>query len=76
MGILAENPSTQMARLGSSFQYEEINYMVAEAMEEYALDSTEEDYEDPGEHAPMGLMVAVGVFHDGNTSNWLYQKHP
>ena len=57
MGILAENPSTQMARLGSSFQYEEINYMVAEAMEEYALDSTEEDYEDPGEHAQMKLMA-------------------
>ena len=41
MGMLAENPSTQMASLGSSFQYEESNYMVAEAMEEYTLASTE-----------------------------------
>ena len=29
MGMLAENPSTQMAGLGSSFKYEESNYMAA-----------------------------------------------
>ena len=41
MGILAGKPSTQMAGLGSSFQYKERKYIVAEAMEEYALASAE-----------------------------------
>ena len=34
-------------------------------MEEYALDSEEAAYEDPGEHAPMRFMAAEGGFHDG-----------
>ena len=33
MGVLAENLSTQMSSLGSSFQYEKSNSMVAEEME-------------------------------------------
>ena len=37
-----------MYGLGSSFQYKESNYMVLEAMEEYALDSAEAAHEDPG----------------------------
>ena len=41
MGMIAGNPSTQMAGLGSSFQYKERKYIVAEAMEEYALASAE-----------------------------------
>ena len=49
VGMLAENPSTQIAGLGSSFQSEESNSMVAEAMEEYVLASAESSYEDPGE---------------------------
>ena len=48
MGMLSGNPSTQMYGLGSSFQYKESRYMVAEAMEEYALASAEAAYEDPG----------------------------
>ena len=47
-----------MAVLGSSFQFEEINYMKAEAMEEYVLASAEAAYEDPGEQAPMGFLAA------------------
>ena len=31
--------------------------MPEEAMEEYALDSAEEAYEDPGEQAPMVFMA-------------------
>ena len=50
--------------------------MVAEEIEEYALDSVETAYEDPGEQAPMGFMTAGGGFHDGNVSYWLDQKHP
>ena len=41
-------PLTQMAGLGSSFQSEESNSVVAEAMEEYVLASAEAVYEDPG----------------------------
>ena len=48
-GMLARIPLTQMYSLGSSFKYEEINYMLAEAMEEYASDSVETAYEDPRE---------------------------
>ena len=32
------------------------------------LCSSESDYEDPEEHAPMGFMAAGGGFHDGNAS--------
>ena len=69
MGILSVNPSTKMASLGGSFQSEESNYMAAEAMEEYSLASAEAEYEDPGEHAPMGFIVSGGGFCDGNASN-------
>ena len=48
MGMIGVNPSTQMALLGSSFQLEERNYMIAEAMEEYALASSEAASEDLG----------------------------
>ena len=75
MGMLAENPSTQMSGLGSSFQSEENNSMVAEAMEEYELASAEAAYEDPGEQAQMGFMAAGGRFNDGNASHWWDQKH-
>ena len=59
-----------MVGLGSSFQYEESNYMVAEAMEEYALASAEAAYENPGKQAPMVFMEAGGRFHDGNAYHW------
>ena len=39
--MIGGNHSIKMAVLGSSFQYEENNYMVAEALEEYALASAE-----------------------------------
>ena len=65
-----------MDDLGSSFQYDENNYMVAEEMEEYALASTEVAYEDTGEQATMGFMAEGGWFHDGNVSQWWDQKHP
>ena len=65
-----------MAGLGSSFQSEESNSVVAEAMEEYVLASAEALYEDPGEQAPMCFMDAGGVFHDLNFYHWWDQKHP
>ena len=74
MGMLAGNPSTQMAGWNSSFQYEESNSMVAEAMEEYVLLSAEEAYEDPGEQAPMVFMTTEGGFHDGNDYHWWDHK--
>ena len=49
-----------MAGLGSRFQYEEVNYMAAEEMEECVLASAEMAYEDLGEQAPMGFMAARG----------------
>ena len=76
MGMLAGNPSIQMAFLVSSFQYEESNSMVAEAMEEYALACIEAACEYPGEQAPMGFMATGGGFYDGNASHWWDQKHP
>ena len=47
MGMLAGNSSTKMAGIISSFQSKESNSMVAEAMAEYVLASTEAAYEDP-----------------------------
>ena len=35
--MITENPSTQMSGLGSSFQYEESNFMIAESMEEWLI---------------------------------------
>ena len=48
IGTLEGNPSTQIYELGSSFQSDEINSMVAESIEEYALASAEAAYEDSG----------------------------
>ena len=39
--MLGGIPSTQMAGLGSSFKYEEKNYVLEEAMKEYVLASAE-----------------------------------
>ena len=58
--MLEGKPLTQMDDLGSSFQYDENNYMVAEEMEEYALASTEVAYEDTEEQATMGFMAEGG----------------
>ena len=44
MDMIGGNPSIKMAILGSSFQHEETNYMVAEPLHEYALASVEEAY--------------------------------
>ena len=65
-----------MDGLGSSFQSEESNFMVAESMEEYVLASAEAAYEYPREQAPMGLLTAGGGFHDWNVSHWWDQKQP
>ena len=46
--MLWGNPSSQLAGLGSSFQSEESNSMIAEVMEEYALTFAESAYEDQG----------------------------
>ena len=60
-----------MSGLESSFQYEEKNCMVVEALEEYILASVEVAYEEPGEKAPMGLMTSWGEFPGaGNESYW------
>ena len=65
-----------MAGLGSIFQSMESNSMVAEVMEEYALDYSEAAYEDPWEQAPMGFMAAGGGFHDGNDYHLWDKKIP
>ena len=75
IGMLAGNPSSKMSRLGIRFHFEESNYMIAEAMEEYSLASTEASYEDPMEQAPMIFMAERRGFHDGNVSHWWDQKH-
>ena len=49
MGMLGVNPYIQMDGLVSSFKYEENNFMVAEALEEYVLASMEAAYGYPGE---------------------------
>ena len=77
MGVLGENHSTQMTGLDSSFQKEESNYMLAEAIQEYALAYAETAYEDPGKHAPMGFMASGGESHEyRNSYHWWYQKRP
>ena len=58
MGMVEGSNSIGMAGLGSNFKYEEYNSLVSEALEEYALYSAEEAYEDPREKAPMGLMAS------------------
>ena len=64
-----------MDGLGSSFQSEKRNSVIAEATEEYVLAFSESDYEDPGEQAQMRLMATGGRFHDGNVSHWWDRKH-
>ena len=64
-----------MAGLGSSFQYEESNYIVAESIEEFALASVEAAYEDPGEKAIIVFMTSGAEYHeDRNASHWLDHK--
>ena len=48
MGTIGRNPSIKIYSLGSSFQDEKKISMLADALEEYALDSEESAYEDPG----------------------------
>ena len=51
--------------------------MVAEAIEEYALESEEASYEEPGEHKPMIFIASEVEYHDDrNASHWLDHKHP
>ena len=60
MLMLGGTPSIKTSGFSSIFQSEENNYMVAETMEEYSLASTEADYENPGERAPMVFMASGG----------------
>ena len=49
--------------------------MVAETMEEYALASAEADYENTGEHAPIGLVAFGGEIQGSeNAYPWMDQK--
>ena len=69
------SPSIKMTGLISSFQYEESNYKVAETMKEYELASTEADYENPGEQAPMGFMVLCEEIQGPeNSPTWMEWK--
>ena len=60
MGILGGTPAIKIDVFGSIFQYKENNSMVEEALEEYALASSEAAHEDLGEHALMVLMASGG----------------
>ena len=72
MCVLGGNPSTQMYGLGSSFQSEEINSMVAEAMEEFVLASAEGYCEDPWRQIIMVFMASGAEYHEAiNASHWL-----
>ena len=53
-------PSIKTAGLRSSFQSEENNSMVSETMENYSLDFSEADYENPGEQTQMVFMASGG----------------
>ena len=67
--------SIKTAGLSSSFQYEENKSMVAEKMEEYALDSSGVAYETPGEQAPMGFISSGGEIQvSENTPPWVDWK--
>ena len=77
MGMIGGKPPTQISVLGSSFQYDKRNYMVAESMKKFALASTEVAYEGPGEQVPMVFVSREGEFYEArNDSHWLDQKHP
>ena len=58
MVMIGGNLYIKMYGLGRTFQYEEKNYMLAEALEEYELACAELAYEDPEEHATMGLIAS------------------
>ena len=60
MGMIGGNPSTQMDGMGSSFQSEERNSMVAASLEEFSLASSEAAYKGPGEQATMVFMASGG----------------
>ena len=63
--------------LGIIFQSEEKNSMVAEALDEYALDSEEVSYEEPREQATIWFMASGVEYHEViNPSLWLDHKHP
>ena len=57
MRIPEGSPSKKTAVFSSSFQSVENKSMVAETLEEYALDYVESAYENPWEQEPMGLMA-------------------
>ena len=76
-GMLGGNTSTHMAGSRIKFQDGYKNSMLAVALDEYALTSAEEAYENRGQQEPMGFMASGGEFHESrNDSRWLYQKHP
>ena len=62
--------------LGGSFQDGDNNYMISDALEEYAKASAEAAYEDPGNNVIMGFMTPGGYFNDRHTSHWADQKQP
>ena len=65
-----------MAGLGSIFQYEEINTIVEEAMEEFSLFYAEATYEDPEEQASMVFMSSEGEFHEARSDYCWLDKNP
>ena len=60
LGILVGITSIKMSGLGSSFQSEGGNYMVAESLEGFVLASEGVDYNDPEEQVTMGIMTLGG----------------
>ena len=49
--------------------------MLEEKLEDCALDSAEEAYENPGEQAPMVFMALGGKMQGSeNTSHWMDRK--
>ena len=48
MGMPEGNPSIKITDLGTIFQSNEKHSMVAESLEEYAMESAEAAYADPG----------------------------
>ena len=60
IGILVGITSIKMSGLGSSFQSEGENYMVAESLEGFVLASEGVDYKDPEEQVTMDIMTLGG----------------
>ena len=52
------------------------NSMTSEALEEYALASSEESYKDPGKQATTRFMAPGVEFNDRNDYHWVDQKQP